>query len=167
MSLADELLADFEEDERHAAEYESIHDEIKDEKLDIKDQGMTSRFFGSKLGSSFLTYNFIFSEMKADSIREIAKMWHSSRLQNIMQQIDKFSQMHRDSSHIIGPVESDPEYRLIVEANNCAAELDNEIGMQRLTPKKCTKDSSFTFLKFFRHNPSFCQAEVFQALSRT
>ena len=27
-----------------------------------------------------------------------------------------------------GPVEADPEYQLIVEANNLAAELDDEIG---------------------------------------
>lgn len=29
---------------------------------------------------------------------------------------------------VLGPVESDPEYKLIVEANNIMVEIDNEIG---------------------------------------
>lgn len=33
----------------------------------------------------------------------------------------------RKNSDIIGPVETDPEYQLIVEANNTAADIDTEI----------------------------------------
>lgn len=30
---------------------------------------------------------------------------------------------------VAGPVEADPEYQLIVEANNLTVEIDNEISM--------------------------------------
>ena len=43
-------------------------------------------------------------------------------------EIDKYSKLPRKSADIIGPVESDPEYQLIVEANNIAADIDDEIG---------------------------------------
>ena len=45
-----------------------------------------------------------------------------------MEEIDNYSKKIRRPSDIIGPVESDPEYQLIVEANNLAVEIDNEIG---------------------------------------
>ena len=32
----------------------------------------------------------------------------------------------RKATDLLGPVEADPEYMLIVEANNLAAEIDNE-----------------------------------------
>jgi U4/U6 small nuclear ribonucleoprotein PRP31 len=43
-------------------------------------------------------------------------------------QIEKHSKIPRKSEDIVGPVESDPEYQLIVEANNMAVDIDNEIG---------------------------------------
>lgn len=46
-----------------------------------------------------------------------------------MKQIEGYSKKFRKASDIVGPVESDPEYLLIVEANNLAVEIDNEIGM--------------------------------------
>lgn len=45
-----------------------------------------------------------------------------------MNEIDNYSKKIRRASDIVGPVESDPEYQLIVEANNLAVEIDNEIG---------------------------------------
>ena len=36
--------------------------------------------------------------------------------------------LQRTAGDVSGPVEADPEYQLIVEANNLAAELDDEIG---------------------------------------
>lgn len=46
-----------------------------------------------------------------------------------MLQIEKYSKIPRKSADIIGPVESDPEYQLIVEANNMAVDIDDEIGI--------------------------------------
>ena len=45
-----------------------------------------------------------------------------------MEKIEAFSAKERTSGDASGPVEADPEYQLIVEANNLAAELDDEIG---------------------------------------
>lgn len=65
-----------------------------------------------------------------------------------MIEIDNYSQRDRKASDIIGPVESDPEYQLIVEANNLAVEIDNEIGealSTKIIPPYATK-YLFTFL---------------------
>lgn len=60
-------------------------------------------------------------------------MLHDSEpLQRIMREIDNYSKKVRRASDIIGPVEADPEYQLIVEANNLAVEIDNEIGRSKL-----------------------------------
>ena len=45
-----------------------------------------------------------------------------------MDKIEAFSARQRTAGDASGPVEADPEYQLIVEANNLAAELDDEIG---------------------------------------
>lgn len=49
------------------------------------------------------------------------------RLLNIMQQIDIFQSRQRRTEDELGPVESDPEYLLIVDANNLIVEIDDEI----------------------------------------
>lgn len=46
---------------------------------------------------------------------------------NIMQQIQNYGTKIRKATEIIGPVEADAEYQLIVEANDLAAEIDNEV----------------------------------------
>lgn len=48
---------------------------------------------------------------------------------DIMQQIDIFQSRPRAAEDVLGPVESDPEYLLIVEANNLIVEIDDEICM--------------------------------------
>lgn len=74
--------------------------------------------------------NNLFSciEIKVSSVRELAKLRDSEQLQKVMSQIEKHSKVPRKSADIVGPVESDPEYQLIVEANNMAVDIDNEIG---------------------------------------
>lgn len=59
----------------------------------------------------------------------MAKLRDSEQLQKVMLQIEKYSKIPRKSADIIGPVESDPEYQLIVEANNMAVDIDDEIGI--------------------------------------
>ncbi len=46
---------------------------------------------------------------------------------------------------MIGPVESDPEYKLIVQANNLSVEIDNEISKFFITTFIAV---SFVCLKF-------------------
>jgi U4/U6 small nuclear ribonucleoprotein PRP31 len=53
-----------------------------------------------------------------------------------MRQIDEHISRQRAAEDIVGPVENDPEYQLIVEANGLAVEIDNEIN----TIHKFTRD---------------------------
>ena len=43
-----------------------------------------------------------------------------------MRRIDKYANRVRKKAEQLGPIEADPEYQLIVEANNLAAEIDQE-----------------------------------------
>ncbi|CAG9861885.1 unnamed protein product [Phyllotreta striolata] len=111
MSLADELLADLEENDYDDLEKPMDMEnniEVKEEKEDI----------------DFLPE---FDTTQINSVREICKLRDSEKLQNIINQIEMFGNKIRKSIEIIGPVESDPEYQLIVEANNLAQDIDNEI----------------------------------------
>ncbi|XP_072377557.1 U4/U6 small nuclear ribonucleoprotein Prp31 [Diabrotica undecimpunctata] len=112
MSLADELLADLEDNDQDDFDElmeEVPEEEIKEEKPDLKDLLMEQE------------------TVQINSVREICKLRDSEKLQNIMEQIEGFGTKIRKSVDIIGPVETDPEYQLIVEANNVAQDIDNEI----------------------------------------
>lgn len=54
-------------------------------------------------------------------------MRDSDRLSRVLKLINKYIALPRKSSEMIGSVESDPEYQLIVEANMLAVDIDNEI----------------------------------------
>lgn len=113
MSLADELLADLEENDQDDLEdilEPSETPQIKVE--DVKEEPMEQ------------------DTTQISSVRELCKLRDSETLKNIIEQVKAFSSKTRKQSDIIGPVESDPEYQLIVEANNTAADVDNEIGLQ-------------------------------------
>lgn len=112
MSLADELLADLEENDQDDLEdilEPSEAPQIKVE--DVKEEPMEQ------------------DTTQISSVRELCKLRDSETLKNIIEQVKAFSSRTRKQSDIIGPVESDPEYQLIVEANNTAADVDNEIGL--------------------------------------
>lgn len=116
MSLADELLADL---------------EGNDDEDDLED--LMDSQTSEKIEPNFDKNNVKEEKMEIDtvqinSVRELCKLRDSDHLANIMKQIQGYMMKVRKSSDIIGPVESDPEYQLIVEANNTAADIDNEIG---------------------------------------
>ncbi len=52
----------------------------------------------------------------------------SERLNSVLSRMREFSALDRAAAELSGPVEADPEYLLIVEANNLVAELDDEIA---------------------------------------
>lgn len=66
--------------------------------------------------------------VKVDSIRELCKLRDSDELKLILDEMREFAKTPRSSAEMIGNVESDPEYQLIVQANLVAVEIDNEIG---------------------------------------
>lgn len=112
MSLADELLADLEENDHDDLqdEYEALDEAVKQENAEIKEEPMET------------------DTTQINSIRELCKLRDSERLINIMKQIKGYGNKIRKASEIIGPVEADPEYMLIVEANDLAADFDSEIA---------------------------------------
>lgn len=112
MSLADELLADLEENDNEDLEELLEESQIKTEENEFK---------------PILTTPMETDDIKLSSIRQLATLRDSDKLSKIIKQIEIYSRKHRKSIEIIGPVESDPEYQLIVEANNIAVDIDNEI----------------------------------------
>lgn len=122
MSLADELLADLEEQDQDDITEQYMESAIA---LDIKPNP---------------TVVPMEEDIKITSIREIATLRDSERLRNIMDQIDDYRAKPRKAEDIVGPVEADPEYQLIVEANNVAVDIDNEIAViHRFTRDKYLK----------------------------
>lgn len=116
MSLADELLADLEEavgedDEELADVYRS--NDVKTESMDQDGEPRNS--------------DADQSSKQCTSVREIAVLHASDELKTLLNLIEHFQKEPKMSKNIIGPVEHDPEYKLIVNANNTILKIDNEI----------------------------------------
>ena len=116
MSLAEELLADFEsDDEQDLALPEEAVAGQDDAAMDVE---LSSQQLASQ-----------------SSIRSIAKLRDSPDLHQLVSAIEKRLSAPPDEnrftskSQIDGPIESHPEYMLIVEANNKAVAIDNELAL--------------------------------------
>ncbi|CAI9718804.1 Hypothetical predicted protein [Octopus vulgaris] len=105
MSLADELLADLEEGGENL------------ETQDIEQEDVTE-----------VSDTVMEVDTTKHSVRSVAKLRDSTELKYVLQEIEKFSTMQRKDG-VSGPVEADPEYKLIVEANNMTVEIDTEINV--------------------------------------
>lgn len=112
MSLADELLADLEDDN-------DIDDDLAMEEEEPDSEEV------EKLLKP--TPNLMDVDVKVHSIRELCKLRDSEHLRNVLEQIENYSQRQRTAAEMLGNVESDPEYKLIVDANALAVDVDNEI----------------------------------------
>lgn len=104
MSLADELLADLEEG---VGEFDGEDDEIPDVIDDV---------------------DMVTDGLDGSTVRSVAKLKDSDELNKILSQIEEYSNRPKRTA-VCGPVEADPEYRLIVDANNMTVEIDNEISV--------------------------------------
>ncbi|XP_028396045.1 U4/U6 small nuclear ribonucleoprotein Prp31-like [Dendronephthya gigantea] len=102
MSLADELLADLEEIG------EDTNNDIIDN--DTIEEAMETN-----------------DTLDMKSVKHIAKLRDGKQLVDVLERIKEYSQKPR--GQMFGPIETDPEYQLIVEANNLTVEIDNEIGV--------------------------------------
>lgn len=117
MSLADELLADLEEDNNE--DLAGLNPEADEDDLVPDDENLTEMEVDDDPLEKL--------DVKVSSIRELCKLRDSARLNRILKDIEIYASKPRVSSEMIGNVESDPEYQLIVEANSVAVEIDNEI----------------------------------------
>lgn len=130
MSLADELLADLEEtnnyDDLAAMIKEEADASDSDDQLDAP--ANTSTFTSVKNeDDDDEDEEPMEVDVHVSSVRELCKLRDSKQLAHILTEIDKYIDNPRKSNEMIGNVESDPEYQLIVEANSVAVEIDNEI----------------------------------------
>ncbi|ORX33869.1 hypothetical protein BD324DRAFT_584604 [Kockovaella imperatae] len=62
-----------------------------------------------------------------EDIGEVAKLIHSKKLKEILADISRYTAAPSDMSSSSGPLEENPEYSLVVSANNMSVEVDNEI----------------------------------------
>ncbi|XP_046635076.1 U4/U6 small nuclear ribonucleoprotein Prp31-like [Daphnia pulicaria] len=109
MSLADELLADLEMDD---GDDDHIMDQLPEPMNEIKTE---------------IKQEFFVAPVAKLTLDDVCKLRNSPQLVSILEQIEKYCEQNRTSDNIQGPVEADPEYQLIVEANNLAVEIDNDI----------------------------------------
>ncbi|KAF6775433.1 hypothetical protein AHF37_04600 [Paragonimus kellicotti] len=126
MSLADELLADL-DDAETAEEHmpDSVNGELEDVSMTLTSND-SSLLHADGISSSVSNKIKSVSTFSDAPITCFAKLRNSEKLATVMSELDRFSkQPKREKIH--GPVESDPEYQCIVEANNLMVEIDNEI----------------------------------------
>lgn len=115
MSLADELLADLED----------LDDDIQEDAgNDFEENG---EFNGDDIDMDADEEGGV---AKGDSVHSIAKLFNSTQLNRILSSITQLSsETAQPRKQILGPVEFDPEYKTLVEANNITQEIDSEIGI--------------------------------------
>jgi len=111
MSLADELLADL---------------EGGDDEEDIEEQEEHSNEWGINGEAQVMPQPMDTTKQdESTDICLLATLRHSDELASIMKSVHE--RMSFPAKQCEGPVEKHPEYKLIVDANNISAEVDNEI----------------------------------------
>jgi len=120
MSLAELLKADLEdleeeedEQDENQMKNEENNDEDGNEDVDMEELHIKEEIkltFDQKTSEYYKTLN-------KDSVRHIAKLLDSEQLKRIIEQIEVYQREDSKRFEIIGPVEQDPEYKLIVEVN--------------------------------------------------
>lgn len=135
MSLAELLKADLEDgDEQEELEYEMSNKMDRDNSLmnEYKNLDLVEEMQVEEVGIS----NHLIEQNYADnkeSVKNIAKLLDSEKLNSVIEKIEFYQDQEKNTvsrrKEIIGPVEQDPEYKLIVEANNLTVEIDSEINV--------------------------------------
>ena len=64
---------------------------------------------------------------KSGDILKIVTIYNSSRFKAILNQIDKHLKESVADKKVFGPIEEDPEYKLVLKANDISTEIDGEI----------------------------------------
>jgi len=125
MSLADELMADLE-----------ATDEEEDEAMEEVDDAGD----GNSKDADIFGNDQVNQDISNASVKDVARLFHSNRLKGILKRIKDFGGKPRKAEELQGPVEADPEYLLIVDSNNLAAEIDEEIiNLHKLAKDKYSK----------------------------
>ncbi|GJE84960.1 U4/U6 small nuclear ribonucleoprotein Prp31 [Phanerochaete sordida] len=62
-----------------------------------------------------------------EDVRKVAKLYGSKRMNDILKEIDKYQANPSTPEQMALPTHSNPEYQIIVQANNLSVDVDNEI----------------------------------------
>ncbi|KAF0540266.1 Nop domain-containing protein [Gigaspora margarita] len=125
MSLADELLADPDfittrDEEADDIDNDGLEDVTMRDLEEVEDDEM----------ADFEEEKQIISEIEMKNVmdvRKIAKLLGSRQMKDVLMKIGQLKNTNRIHVQIMGPVEEDPEYKLIVQANNLTVDIDSEI----------------------------------------
>ncbi|CAG8501013.1 4626_t:CDS:10 [Ambispora gerdemannii] len=123
MSLAEELLADRDFASSNEVEEPGLSDELMRDLEDIEEleEEMMEEVEVSE-------ENLPIPEMShMKDVKKVAKLMSSKQMKDVLTKIDELRNQERSQTQIMGPVEEDPEYKLIVQANNLTVDIDNEI----------------------------------------
>ncbi|CAG8479826.1 9683_t:CDS:10 [Paraglomus brasilianum] len=127
MSLADELLADPDFGDSYDADEGDTNmygDEAGGEDVDMNDLEDLS---DESMGEAQEDQKLQEQEMKGiKDVRKVAKLLGSNHMRETLSRIEDLKSIER-TAPITGPVEEDPEYKLIVQSNNLTSDMDNEI----------------------------------------
>ncbi len=138
-SLKDELLADLENDLADVKDEDDLDGVSDDKEIDRPPGNVVqpSRLRPQLGDSRDEEENHVlgFDEVKLedikmseiDDVEQLATLMYSPQMTLVLQGIDRYAaQTHR---RIMGIIEQDPEYQLIVQASNVAMDIDNEIRL--------------------------------------
>lgn len=142
MSLAEELLADLEDDDDAEVDEdeedvddvggENVLDTIKEEDEE-EEEDMDADGGGGGGGGEMdvkpkvKAEKSLVGDTRGKSIHSVAKLSGSKRFVDTVTELRDFVKK-RVTTFICGPAEADPEYQLIVRANNLAADIDHEMA---------------------------------------
>ncbi|CAG0879549.1 unnamed protein product [Cyprideis torosa] len=117
MSLADELLADLEDDEEKEDDFDAeVKPNIKSILPMITDEDVP-----------MIDVKPDVELLKVDNVHEVAKLRDSEHYEAVIEAVDECLAQGPKTGSVTGPLEADPEYQLMVEANNVSADIDSEI----------------------------------------
>lgn len=114
MSLADELLADLEDLS------EGVDD---DDLVGVKEENSEGEGFDGFDAEGMDLDN----GDRSGGPRQVAKLLDSHAFQDAMREMETY--MGTERTTVLGPVEEDPEYKLIVRVNNLTVDIDAEVGV--------------------------------------
>jgi U4/U6 small nuclear ribonucleoprotein PRP31 len=66
---------------------------------------------------------------KAKDVRTVAKLYHSKQLKDILDNLNYYTNSPNVLLRTDGPIEEDPQYKLIVQANDLTSEIDHEMNI--------------------------------------
>lgn len=110
MSDLDDLLADLANDSDNASHHSEAENIEVDEEQEA--QGQTN-------GTSSTDNKVV------DGISNVSQLLYSKQMQETLREISEYS--GKEQRRILGIIEADPEYKLIVKANDISMEVDEEI----------------------------------------